>query len=403
MSTYSFDEFKNNILNITDSNNTYFWEILLTDFYCFQKEIDPEKIYISKPINDGKIDSIIIPKSSNDTTIKNIHILQISTTSKDYNYINEFLNIVPYELSQYKDLLHNYKDEKKYTFHKVLITFNYNNIYSNFDTLEIISGDELFESIFENSIRYKLIHNKNSLNQEYINNINKRVTIWKELHRFEVYSKEIIDSFIYFILINHSAIKTGNFNLISDLNSIWKISSQDALSTLKFFNSDYRNKLIESNDDTFFILMTIFRYGKNLNSNFFNLVKNINLLKQNNSTLKKISIEPTKDYLSIKYNEKTIAYLQYVYNKPKKENVEYRKSRFSFKCNFNKLFDEKSTLPSLVNSYLDNGRLVSTKEENKNKTGASHTGMSTSLIHPSEADYDWEVIEFLLCRSLSYI
>lgn len=403
MTTYSFDEFKNNIINITNSKNTYFWEVMLTDFYCFQKDINPEKIYISKPVADGGIDAIVIPKNSSDIAVNTISVLQISTQCKSLKDIEDFLNIDPYDLQEYKKLLDDYADEKKYRIHKVLITFNHNNTYSKFNTLEIISGDKLFESIFESSIRYKLIYNKNTLKQEYIDNVNKRVLMWTELHRFKKYDQSIINSFIYFILLNYNSIKIGEFNLVSDLDSIWKSSFKDTISTLKFFNSNDRDKLIESDDDTCFILMTIFRYGNNLNSDIFNLVKRINLLKKNNSSLEKIVINPTIDYLSIYYNDNPIAYLQYVYNKKPTSEIKFVKSRFSFKCNFNELYDNKHFLPPIIKKYIDDKRLVSTKEENKNNTGATHTGMSTSLVLPSEDDDDWSVVSFLLHKSINIV
>lgn len=394
MDNYSFNKFKNNISNIVSSNNSYFWEVMLTDFYCFEKEIEPEKIYISQPINDGKIDSIIIPKYLNDTTSKTIYVLQISTSSKSSNYIEEFIDTNPFNLTQYQEVLKDYKD---YIIHKALITFNYNKAYPMFnDSLEIICSDSLFECIFENSIRYNLTYNKNNLKQKYIDNIEKRAILWKELHRLKKYDNSIINSFIYFISLNHSTLKTGQFNLISNINLIWESSFNDSISTLKFFNSDDRNKLINSDDDTFYILMTIFRYGNKLDSNILDLVEKVNLLKNNNSSLKDIVINPTLEYLSIYYNNKSIAYLRYEYNKS------ITKSRFSFKCNFYELCSNKSTYNKLIKDYIVNERLTSTKEETQKKI-AKNTGMSTTLVSPTDSSDDWDVISFLLTESIKFI
>lgn len=395
MTRYSFDEFKKNILKLKDDiTDSYFFEVMLTDFYCFENNISPEKIYISQPINDGKIDAIVLPKPSKDTLVKTIFFIQVSTSSKTSAYIKEFININPFKIKKYNEILKQYIN---YNQHKVLITFEPSNKRVKSEDLEILSGDELFECMFENSIRYKLISNKNSFYDNYINNIKTRTFLWKDLHRLEMYDNSTIDSYIYFLTLNNNSIKNNEFDLINNLKLIWMSYYKDLLTTFKKLDSDSRDQILSGDEDNILILMNILKYNnpKKLEPSLVHLIITLNYLKNNTKKLKNIILKPTKQYLSLYYNDKCIAYFQYQYNKK-----DVKKSRFSFKCNLDKLNKSSYDKKTLIKEYIQHNRLVPTKLENGINKGLKHTGMYTTLIEPSKSDDDWDIIKILLCESI---
>ncbi len=395
MQTYSFEDFKSYIYELNAKYGSYFIEIMLTDFYCFEKEIEADKIYISQSINDGKIDAIVVPKDINTIDKKTIYFIQVSTSSKDKKYINDFIKQNPYQIKQYTNILKDYP-EGSINNHKVLMTFDSPKYYSSFDDLEILSGDNLFECIFENSIRYKLIYDKNKLNDKYIENLETRMILWTDLHRLKIYDSDTINSYVYFLTLNNNAIKNNQFNLIYELKSIWQSYYYDVLSSLRTLDYNVQNEVINSDNSTIDILITIFKYTRKLDISLINLVKKLIAVKNDNPLLKNIELQPTKYYLSIYSGEnKCIAYFQYEYLK------DVKKSRFSFKCNFDRLDNSSKNTNSLISTYLKNGRIVSTESEKANNPGLKHSGMSTTLTYPTDSDNDWNVIKELLCLSIN--
>lgn len=382
METYSLLNFQKYLLSF--NKNSYFYEVLLTDFFCFYKDVDADIVYVTQNGNDGKIDAIVIPKNLNLGVI-NIYCIQITTSIKSINYLEDFKNINPYSIEQYKNILPIIKE--KVEIKKVLISFYESKSYESYqDKIEIICGKNLSTMIFENSIRYHLLLSNNKFEESYLKNVSLREGLWTYLHRIKAYDTNIISYYIYFFTLNLKFIKTRDFMLLDNLLNISSSSNKDIIEVLKKIDKNKYELLFNSDYLLLDLIVKTYKCSNKINNNIVDLIIFLHSLTEE-SCFETLKIIPTKLYLSIYYNNLCISYMPYNFY-----NTKNKKACFSFKCNFDDLYNLGNTH---IDDCIKNNRLISTKEANKVINGLKHSGMQSTLRYPNLSD-DISLIKFML-------
>lgn len=385
MGIYSLSDFIKNLSSIT--NDKYFYEVLLTDFFCLYKNINPEIIYITQEINDGLIDSIVIPKNSNLGSV-NVYFIQITTANKGEEYLQKFKDIDPYSIKQYKNILPPKKDINEI---KVLISFYEKPFYEKFkDEIEIICSENLFKLFFENSIRYNLLLLDNRFKENFLENVFLRVYLWTYLHRIKAYDSDVINYYIYFFTLNINFIKNGDFKLLDNLFNISLLSNKDIINVFKKIDKNKHDILLYSDYSLVNLIVKTYKCSNKVNNNIVDLAIFLDSFSKFYSP-KDFKIIPTKEYLSVYYNDTCIAYMPYNFH-----SMKNKKACFSFKCDFDvisKLGDKN------IDQYIKSNDLISTKLANTIMTGLKHSGMNTTLRHPDIIN-DPYIVEILLKLSI---
>lgn len=387
MEKYSLEGFQDNLISYTNKSS-YFFEVLLTDFFCLYKNIDTKIVYVTKSNNDGKIDSIVIPKNSYMGEI-NIYCLQITTSKKNAQYLEAFKSTDPYLIKQYQYILPPKKDIK---IKKVLLSFYSAKSYEDYkDEIEIIDNEKLFSIIFENSIRYNLLLPNNKFNNKYFENVVLRESLWTYLHRINAYDTTIINQYIYFFNLNLNFIKNGDFELLDNMLTISNSSIKDIIDVFKNVDKTKYDLLISSDFSLLNQIIKTYKCYNKINDNIIDLILFLNSLYKSDNIFKNIECIPTTEYLSITSNGRCISYMPYNFS-----NHKNKKACFSFKCNFN---DISCLHNDEINAAIKQGYLLSTAEANINIKGLNHTGMYSTLIHP-DLKNDHNLIKILLKSSI---
>lgn len=386
METYSLLNFQKHLLSY--NKTSYFYEVLLTDFFCFYKNIDAEIVYVTQSGNDGKIDAIVIPKNLN-LGVLNIYCIQITTSSKSKDYLKDFKNIDPYSIEQYKNIL---APKENVTVNKVLLSFYESKSYENYqDDIEIICAEKLFTLIFENSIRYHLLLPNNNFEEDYLRNVSLREGLWTYLHRIKAYDTDIIGYYIYFFTLNLKFIKTRDFRLLDNLLNISSSSSKDIIEVFKKLDKNKYDLLLNSDYHLLNLIVKTYKCSNQINNSIVDLIFFLNSFEKEFSPIK-LNIIPTKEYLSIYYNDICISYMPYNFH-----NIKNKKACFSFKCDFNNFYPLNNPH---INTYIDSKRILSTKEANKIIKGLKHSGMQTTLRYPDLIN-DIYIIKIMLKFSIT--
>lgn len=387
MEKYSLENFQNNLISYT-KKNSYFFEVLLTDFFCLYKNIDTKIIYVTKSNNDEKIDSIVIPKNSYIGEI-NIYCLQITTSKKNAQYLEAFKEIDPYSIKQYQYILPPEKDIK---IKKVLLSFYSAKSYEDYkDDIEIIDSEKLFSIMFENAIRYKLLLPNNKLTNKYFENVVLREDLWAYLHRINAYDTTIINQYIYFFNLNLNFIKNGDFELLDNMLIISDSSIKDIIDVFKNVDKTKYDLLISSDFSLLNQIVKTYKCYNKINNNIIDLIFFLDSLRKSDNIFNNLEFKPTREYLSINNKNRCISYMPYNFS-----NHKNKKACFSFKCNFN---DISLLSNSDIDKSIGEGRLLSTIEANRTINGLNHTGMYSTLIHPNLKD-DSNLIKILLQSSI---
>ena len=306
-----------NIFNFYSNLEDYELEVALTDIFLIynseiKKDFRVSKIYITQPVRDNQIDSIIV---SDDNTL---YTYQISKSKKYRSQLTNFLK--DSTVDKYLNILDVPQSFKP--INRIVCTLEKS---PSINTVDVISHIDLLKII---STVWNHIGLNDANKQLYKENIQIRSAFWERINVLRRKNKiTYVNAYLDVMLSNHYSLINGAFNLLSSLEAIETFNFDSLLTLSTNLNNDEKIKK-----------MLLFKSSIVYDGDFHKIYDDCNdlidyLLKLINYNFKDYFIVPRSKYISIKNktSSKVIAYFPYKYND--KNAPSY--NGFGFKCDSN--------------------------------------------------------------------